>query len=75
MPHAPRRRPEIPENGRSLDASIGIEAELDSLLGEVHAIVLDPADLLARFTEGSMTPARMQLRDSGMHRRTQSRHR
>jgi DNA-binding transcriptional MerR regulator len=48
------------ENGRSLDAVIGIEAELDSLLGEVHAIVLDPADLLARFPEGSMTPEGMQ---------------
>lgn len=48
------------ENGRSLDAVIGIEAELDSLLGEVHAIVLDPAELLARFPEGSMTPELMQ---------------
>jgi len=48
------------ENGRSLDAVIGIEAELDSLLGEVHAIVLDPADLLARFPEGSMTPELMR---------------
>jgi DNA-binding transcriptional MerR regulator len=48
------------ESGRSLDAVIGIEAELDSLLGEVHAVVLDPADLLARFPEGSMTPELMQ---------------
>jgi DNA-binding transcriptional MerR regulator len=48
------------EKGRSLDAVIGIEAELDSLLGEAHAIVLDPADLLARFPEGSMTPDLMQ---------------
>jgi DNA-binding transcriptional MerR regulator len=48
------------ENGRSLDAVIGIEAELDSLLGDVHAIVIDPADLLARFPEGSMTPELMQ---------------
>ena len=48
------------ENGRTLDAVIGIEAELDSLLGDVHAIVLDPADLLARFPEGSMTPELMQ---------------
>ena len=48
------------ENGRSLDAVIGIEAELDSLLGEVHAIVLEPADLVARFPEGSMTPELMQ---------------
>jgi len=48
------------ENGRSLDAVIGIEAELDSLLGEAHAIVLDPGDLLARFPEGSMTPELLQ---------------
>jgi DNA-binding transcriptional MerR regulator len=48
------------EKGRSLDAVIGIEAELDSLLGGVHAIVLEPADLLARFPQGSMTPAVMQ---------------
>lgn len=48
------------ENGRSLDAVIGIEAGLDSLLGEVHALVLDPADLLARFPKGAMTPELMQ---------------
>lgn len=48
------------EQGRGLDAVIGIEAELDALLGEVHAIVLDPADLLARFPDGSMTPELMQ---------------
>ena len=48
------------ERGRSLDAVVGIEAELDSLLGEVHAVVLDPADLLARFPRGSMTPELMQ---------------
>jgi DNA-binding transcriptional MerR regulator len=48
------------ERGRSLDAVVGIEAELDSLLGEVHAVVLDPADLLARFPQGSMTPELMQ---------------
>ena len=48
------------EQGRSLDAVIGIEAELDSLLGDAHAIVLDPDDLLARFPEGSMTPELMQ---------------
>lgn len=48
------------ESGRSLDAVIGIEAELDSLLGGVHAIVIDPVELLARFPEGSMTPELMQ---------------
>lgn len=48
------------EQGRGLDAVIGIEAELDALLGEVHAIVLEPTDLLGRFPEGSMTPELMQ---------------
>jgi DNA-binding transcriptional MerR regulator len=48
------------ERGRGLDAVIGIEAELDSLLGEGHAVVLDPTDLLARFPDGSMTPELMQ---------------
>jgi len=48
------------EQGRSLDAVIGVEAELDALLGEVHAIVLDPTDLLERFPAGSMTPDLMQ---------------
>jgi DNA-binding transcriptional MerR regulator len=48
------------EQGRSLDAVIGIEAGLDALLGDVHAIVLDPAELLDRFPEGAMTPELMQ---------------
>lgn len=48
------------ESGRSLDAVIGIEAELDSLLGAVHATVLAPAELLARFPDGAMTPELMQ---------------
>jgi DNA-binding transcriptional MerR regulator len=48
------------EQGRNLDAVIGIEAELDSLLGDAHAVVLDPVDLPARFPEGSMTPELMQ---------------
>ena len=48
------------EEGRSLDAVIGIEAELDSLLGGAHAVVLDPADLLDRFPAESMTPELMQ---------------
>lgn len=53
------------EQGRGLDAVIGVEAELDSLLGEAHAVVLDPPDLLARFPEGSMTPELM-LRASSL---------
>lgn len=48
------------EQGRGLDAVIGVEAELDALLGEVHAVVIDPADLLARLPEGAMTPELME---------------
>jgi len=48
------------EHGRSLDAVIGVEAELDALLGDVHAIVLDPVELLERFPDGSMTPDLLQ---------------
>jgi hypothetical protein len=39
---------------------IGVEAELDALLGDVHAIVLDPVALLERFPDGSMTPELLQ---------------
>lgn len=53
------------EQGRSLDSVIGVEAELDALLGEVHAVVLDPVELLGRFPEGSMTPDLM-LRAAGL---------
>ena len=48
------------EQGRSLDAVIGVEAELDALLGDGHAVELDPAELLARFPDGGMTPELMQ---------------
>lgn len=48
------------EQGRSLDAVIGVEAELDSLVGDVHAVVLDPSGLLDRFPDGAMTPELMQ---------------
>ncbi|MGH3475488.1 MAG: MerR family transcriptional regulator [Acidimicrobiales bacterium] len=48
------------EQGRSLDAVIGIESELDALIGEVHAIVIEPAELLARFPVDSMTPEVMR---------------
>jgi DNA-binding transcriptional MerR regulator len=48
------------ERGRSLDAVIGVEAELDALIGNAHAEVLEPAELLARFPVGSMTPELMQ---------------
>jgi DNA-binding transcriptional MerR regulator len=48
------------EHGCSLDAVIGVEAELDALLGDVHAIVVDPVELLERFPDGSMTPDLLQ---------------
>jgi len=48
------------EQGRSLDAMIGVEAELAALLGGVHAVVLDATDVLERFPAGSMTPELMQ---------------
>lgn len=48
------------EQGRSLDAVVGIERELDALLGDSHAVVVEPMELLSRFPEGSMTPDLMQ---------------
>lgn len=48
------------ERGRSLDSVIGVESELDALLGDVHAVVLGPAELLDRFPTDSMTPELMQ---------------
>jgi DNA-binding transcriptional MerR regulator len=48
------------EHGRTLDAVIGVEAELDSLLGEPHAVVLEMAELLDQFAIGSMSPELMQ---------------
>lgn len=48
------------ERGRSLDAVIGVEAELDSLVGDVHAVVLEAGELLGRFPPNSMTPELMQ---------------
>jgi DNA-binding transcriptional MerR regulator len=47
------------ERGRNLESVLGVEAELDALLGEVHAIVLDPIELLSAFPAGSMTPELM----------------
>ena len=48
------------EQGRSLDAVVGVEAELDALVGDVHSIELDPVELLGRFPAGAMTPEIMQ---------------
>lgn len=46
--------------GRSIDAIIGVEAQLDALLGEPHAVVVDPVEVLAQFPDGAMTPELMQ---------------
>lgn len=43
------------ERGRSLDAVIGVEAQLDALLGEAHAVDLDPAELFEQFPDGVLT--------------------
>jgi DNA-binding transcriptional MerR regulator len=48
------------EQGRGLDAVIGVEVELDALLGDAHAVELDLMELLERFPEGAMTPELMQ---------------
>jgi DNA-binding transcriptional MerR regulator len=48
------------ELGRSLDAVVGVEAQLDALVGGVHSVVVDPAELVDRFPEGAMTPDAMQ---------------
>jgi DNA-binding transcriptional MerR regulator len=48
------------EQGRGLDSLVGVESALDSLIGETHAVVMDPVELMSRFPEGSMTPALMQ---------------
>src|SRR5262245_51130199 len=48
------------EHGRSLDAVIGVEAELDALVGDAHAVEIEPLDLLAQFPDGAMTPDLMQ---------------
>ena len=46
------------EQGRSLDSVVGVEGELDALLGSAHAVVLEPAELMARFP--SLTPELVQ---------------
>ena len=48
------------ESGAGIDALVGIETQLDSLLGEPHAANVSIADLLERFPEGSMTPDLVQ---------------
>lgn len=48
------------ESGQSLGAVIGVEAELDSLLGATHSFVADPLEVINRFPDGSMSPELMQ---------------
>lgn len=48
------------ERGRGLDAIVGVETELDALLGEPHATDFDAIELFEQFPEGSMTPELMQ---------------
>jgi DNA-binding transcriptional MerR regulator len=46
------------EQGRSLDSVIGVEGELDALLGQAHAVEVEPAELLERFP--ALTPDLIQ---------------
>lgn len=48
------------ESGAGIDALVGVETQLDELLGQPHAMVVTAADLLERFPEGSMTPDLVQ---------------
>lgn len=48
------------QEGQSLDALVGVEVELDALLGERNTVTLTAEELLARFPAGSMTPDQMQ---------------
>jgi DNA-binding transcriptional MerR regulator len=48
------------ERGRGLDAVMGVEAELDALVGDVHAVVLTPEELAERLPPAALTPALMQ---------------
>lgn len=48
------------ESGGGIDALVGVESQLDELLGEPHAVTVAAADLLDRFPEGSMTPDLVQ---------------
>ncbi len=48
------------ESGGGIDALVGVETQLDELLGEPHAVVVSVTDLLDRFPEGSMRPDLVQ---------------
>jgi DNA-binding transcriptional MerR regulator len=44
------------ESGQDLADLVGIETQLDALLSRRRSVILDPADLLARFPDGTLTP-------------------
>jgi len=48
------------EQGRSLDAIVGVESQLDVLLSDRHAVEVDANDVISRFPDGSMTPELVQ---------------
>ena len=48
------------EQGRDLDALLGVEREVGSLLGGPRPVVVDPGELLQRFPEGAVTPELLQ---------------
>jgi len=46
--------------GRDLDAVIGVEAGLDALLGDTHAVTLSADELAGQFPPGALTPDLMR---------------
>jgi DNA-binding transcriptional MerR regulator len=48
------------EQGRELSDLVGVEAQLDQLLGRRAALVLDPMELASRFPAATLTPALVQ---------------
>lgn len=48
------------EQGRSLDAMLGVEDQLGALLGEPHAVTVAPPELAALFPEDALTVELMQ---------------
>jgi DNA-binding transcriptional MerR regulator len=48
------------EDGRDLADLVGVEEQLGALLGRRPGVVLDPAELAARFPPGSLTPELLQ---------------
>ena len=48
------------QRGRSLEAIVGVESQLDALLTDQRAVTVDVEDLVGRFPSDSMTPELMQ---------------